>query len=176
MSVCDLGCGCGMLSFGCSILGAAYVLGVDVDSDALNIALKNQTTWSAEDVETASSLVVDFVQQDILSEACFLGHPNPSLGLFDTVIMNPPFGTKKNAGIDMKFLECAIRISKGAVYSFHKTSTRDYISKHMRRAFQYSTFVVSQLEFEIPQMYKCHKKKSVFIQVDFLRFYPLHRK
>lgn len=43
---------------------------------------------------------------------------------FDTVIMNPPFGTKNNAGIDMEFLEVAVRLAKTAVYSLHKTSTR----------------------------------------------------
>lgn len=43
---------------------------------------------------------------------------------FDTVLMNPPFGTKHNEGIDMKFLEVALKLSNNAVYSLHKTSTR----------------------------------------------------
>lgn len=43
---------------------------------------------------------------------------------FDSVLMNPPFGTKHNAGIDMRFLETAIKLSNNAVYSLHKTSTR----------------------------------------------------
>jgi predicted RNA methylase len=29
---------------------------------------------------------------------------------FDTVIMNPPFGTKNNEGIDMKLLENALYV------------------------------------------------------------------
>lgn len=44
--------------------------------------------------------------------------------VFDTVVMNPPFGTKHNAGMDMKFLSAALNIAKTAVYSLHKTSTR----------------------------------------------------
>lgn len=44
--------------------------------------------------------------------------------MFDTVIMNPPFGTKSNAGIDMKFLKRALKLSNNVVYSLHKTSTR----------------------------------------------------
>lgn len=43
---------------------------------------------------------------------------------FDTVLMNPPFGTKNNAGVDMKFLQMGIRLSCGSVYSLHKSSTR----------------------------------------------------
>ena len=48
---------------------------------------------------------------------------------FDTVVMNPPFGTKNNEGIDMLFLEAGLARCSGAVYSFHKSSTRDYIVK-----------------------------------------------
>lgn len=43
---------------------------------------------------------------------------------FDTVIMNPPFGTKHNSGMDIKFLETAMNLANTAVYSLHKTSTR----------------------------------------------------
>ena len=51
-------------------------------------------------------------------------------GYFDTVIMNPPFGTKKNEGIDMALLDCCIKAVKeegGTVYSLHKDSTSKYI-------------------------------------------------
>lgn len=43
---------------------------------------------------------------------------------FDTVLMNPPFGTKQNNGIDMNFLRIALKLAKQSVYSLHKTSTR----------------------------------------------------
>ena len=32
--------------------------------------------------------------------------------LFDTVLMNPPFGTKGNEGVDMQLLEAAARALK----------------------------------------------------------------
>ena len=41
----------------------------------------------------------------------------------DTVVMNPPFGTRKK-GADMGFLRAALGVAKRAVYSLHKTSTR----------------------------------------------------
>lgn len=43
---------------------------------------------------------------------------------FDTVVMNPPFGTKNNAGIDMKFLKMGLDLASDSVYSLHKSSTR----------------------------------------------------
>jgi hypothetical protein len=44
--------------------------------------------------------------------------------IVDTVIMNPPFGTKNNEGIDVKFLRRGLEIAQHSVYSFHKSSTR----------------------------------------------------
>lgn len=43
---------------------------------------------------------------------------------FDTIVTNPPFGTKNNCGIDMLFVQTGISMASGAVYSFHKSSTR----------------------------------------------------
>jgi len=93
-----------------------------------------------------------------------------SEGCVDTVLTNPPFGTKNNAGMDMKFLHTACRLAKQAVYSFHKTSTRDFIlqqAKEWKRV--QSVEVVAELKFELPQVYKFHKEKSVDIDVDLIR-------
>ena len=63
----------------------------------------------------------------------------------DTVVMNPPFGTKHNKGLDMKFLQVnkfhllhlaeimisfsqtGLEMASRAVYSLHKSSTRDHV-------------------------------------------------
>jgi len=45
----------------------------------------------------------------------------------DTVVMNPPFGTKHNKGLDMKFLQTGLEMASRAVYSLHKSSTRDHV-------------------------------------------------
>lgn len=89
---------------------------------------------------------------------------------FDTVIMNPPFGTKNNEGIDMMFLETALNAitSDGAVYSFHKTSTRDFVVKKFQDR-RYHVTVLAEMKFKIPQMYRQHRKKEVFVDVDFIR-------
>lgn len=50
--------------------------------------------------------------------SCFIGR------VVDTVVMNPPFGTRKK-GADMEFLSAAMKVASRAVYSLHKTSTRE---------------------------------------------------
>ncbi len=42
---------------------------------------------------------------------------------FDTVVMNPPFGTRR-AGIDTAFVMQGMKYAN-VVYSLHKTSTRE---------------------------------------------------
>uniref|UniRef100_A0AAX7SK00 Methyltransferase domain-containing protein n=1 Tax=Astatotilapia calliptera TaxID=8154 RepID=A0AAX7SK00_ASTCA len=181
--VADLGCGCGVLSIGAAMLDAGLCVGFDIDDDALDIFRRN-----AEEFEISN---VDLIQCDM----CRL-EPEAYAEKFDTVIMNPPFGTKHNQGMDMKFLRAALTMAKTAVYSLHKTSTREHIQKKANdwgvkmeviagkknkanlfffssiiKIFKYSlnTFI-KELRYDLPASYKFHKKKSVDIQVDFLRF------
>ncbi|XP_065849539.1 uncharacterized protein [Euphorbia lathyris] len=94
--------GCCSSSFRCRVLG------IDVDAESLEIASLN-----AEELE----LDINFVQCDIRNLE-LRGQ------IVDTVIMNPPFGTRKK-GADMDFLAVALQVASHAVYSLHKTSTRD---------------------------------------------------
>lgn len=87
---------------------------------------------------------------------------------FDVTIMNPPFGTK-NKGIDMIFLKNAIQLSETAVYSLHKSSTRQHILRSVK-AWGVEGKVVAQLRYNLSNSYKFHKKQSVDIDVDFIRF------
>lgn len=88
---------------------------------------------------------------------------------FDTVIMNPPFGTKNNAGMDMQFLSSALFLARNAIYSLHKTSTRSFIQ---RKAKEIGTpaEVIATLRYNLESSYKFHKKSSVDIEVDCWRF------
>jgi len=86
----------------------------------------------------------------------------------DTVITNPPFGTKHNAGIDVQFLRTACRLARRAVYSFHKRSTRTFLLKILEEWGHQAT-VVAEMEFDIPQMYRFHNQKSKDIEVDLIR-------
>jgi hypothetical protein len=95
-------------------------------------------------------------------------------GSFDCVLMNPPFGTQKHSnGVDMAFLRAGLALCAhgGAVYSLHKTSTRAYIAKRAA-GWGAGARVVAELHFEIPRMYKHHKKASLDVAVDFWRLVP----
>ena len=88
--------------------------------------------------------------------------------IVDTVLTNPPFGTKHNAGIDISFLKTAIRLASKAVYSFHKSSTRNYLMKTVQ-GWGYDVEVIAQMKFDIPKMYKFHKLDEVDVDVDLIR-------
>ncbi|XP_010925906.1 uncharacterized protein [Elaeis guineensis] len=154
--VADFGCGCGTLGIASALLGAEHVIGIDVDSQSLEIASKN-----AADLE----LDIDFIWCDIKN----LGWRDQSV---NTVVMNPPFGTRKK-GSDMEFLSIALKVASGAVYSLHKTTTRDHIKRTaLRDCSAKSAEVLCELRFDVPQLYKFHKKKEVDIAVDLWRFVP----
>ena len=75
------------------------VTGFDIDTDALNIAQDNLLELDCADR-------VDLVLGDILQ----LQKSNQLKGYFDTVVMNPPFGTKNNEGVDVNLLSAAIDV------------------------------------------------------------------
>jgi len=153
--IADLGCGCGVLSIGSVMLGAGAVTGFDIDPDALNQFLANR-----EDFEMNN---IDLVNMNVLNIDESWNKK------FDTVIMNPPFGTKHNKGLDMKFLQTGLRLASGSVYSLHKSTTRDHIMKKAED-WGVQAQVLAELKYDLPNTYKHHTKSSVDIHVDFIRF------
>lgn len=73
-----------------------YSVGFDIDPDAIKIAQENSESFDVN---------IDFVNTD-LSIATLDGFK----GKLDTIIMNPPFGTKNNKGVDMVLLKKAIDV------------------------------------------------------------------
>jgi putative methylase len=146
-TVVDLGTGTGRLALGASMLGAGYVVGVDLDRRALEIGaatckrLGLKIEWVLADVET-------------------LG------GRVDTVVMNPPFGTRRPHA-DIEFLQTALRIGR-VVYSIHKSSTR----KHLERWFRehaHSGKRIMTTQMAIPHQFPFHRKKRAYVDVDVFR-------
>ena len=62
-----------------------FVLALDVDEDALNICQQNIVDFEIDNI--------DLIQQDIKSSEVEISRLK-----VDTVVMNPPFGTKHNQG------------------------------------------------------------------------------
>lgn len=81
---------------------------------------------------------VDSVQLDVIQDL----KESKWTGIFETVIMNPPFGTKHNAGMDIKFLATAIALATGTVYSLHKSTTRYENSFHFALTVVFSTIIL----------------------------------
>jgi len=154
-SILDLGCGSGVLTIGCVMLGAATVLGLDLDPDALDTCQQNLEAFDIDNVDLVNGNVTD-ADQTLRQK-------------FEVVVMNPPFGTKHNKGLDLLFLEKGIKLATRAVYSLHKTSTREHVLKK-GEAWGTKPQVVAELRYDLPATYKHHKKASVDIEVDFIRF------
>lgn len=151
--VADLGCGCGILSVGAILLGSVHCVGFDIDQDALNVFLENKEDYEFDNCEA--------VKYDIRNMDDKFNKK------FDTVIMNPPFGTRCK-GIDVEFIKAGIKLAN-VIYSLHKTSTRSHIQKKAKEwglVFK----VIAELRFDLPATYKFHSKKSVDIHVDLYQF------
>jgi predicted RNA methylase len=88
----------------------------DIDNDALEIARENASHFDLEHD-------IDFVCCDIRELA--LHTPVSSSQMpFDTVIMNPPFGTKTTQGVDMVFVQKALTVGQKGAH------TRKHVDAH----------------------------------------------
>lgn len=97
-SVLDLGCGTGRLGLGAAYLGAAEVVGIDIDPAAIKTARQNASK---------AELTAQWINGDI----------SAITGEFDTVLQNPPFGVQTREA-DRAFLVKALEVGS-AVYSLH---------------------------------------------------------
>ncbi len=146
-AIADLGCGTGILGKGALLLGAKKIFFVDNDENAMKLCRENVgRTGKAE------FLLKDV--EDFRKKA-------------DTVIQNPPFGTKTRHA-DKSFLEKAFEIAN-VVYSIHKMETRGFINELASRNGFETTNI---LEFEMPlkATQKFHKRRIHRIRVGCWRF------
>jgi putative methylase len=193
----DLGCGTGMLTLGCALVETDLVLALDCDQEALQLAKENfeemeletAVEWLHAQVASVVSSTTtknsnksnhkrrsppkgNTIQASTLETRQLIARDEDGVPLnsncVDTVLTNPPFGTKQNAGMDLRFLRTACRLARRTVYSFHKTSTRAFLQQQVT-AWGYSFHVVAEMQFDLPQVYKFHKEISRDIAVDLIR-------
>ncbi|MGD0176204.1 MAG: METTL5 family protein [Candidatus Bathyarchaeia archaeon] len=149
-SVIDLGTGTGRLALGASMLGAEYVVGVDLDMPSLGVAIRHAKQLA---------LRPDWVHCDIRSLR----------GRVDTVLMNPPFGTKQPHA-DIHFLEVALTLGT-TVYSIHKSSTRRYLIRWLQGRADLTERILSA-RMEILHQFPFHRKQKHQVEVDVFRIHP----
>jgi len=160
--VADLGCGTGMLGIAAGLLGAAAVVGLDTDADALAIARHNVD---------AAGVDMELLRVDVTHLTTAAPSPlRPLRGMFDTVVTNPPFGTRV-AGVDTAFVAAAhaLTTDEGVVYSLHKTSTRAHWPA-VAASLGSVVSVVAELRFELPATYAFHSRDTADVAVDLLRW------
>lgn len=157
--ILDLGAGCGMLSAGSVLMGASQVVAVEICVDAVEHMKSNFDILDVSYTDPSTS--------DVIIHNCDFREFNDDKS-FDTAILNPPFGTKKNAGLDTQFLLKAFVVSS-VVYSLHKTSTRSYICQIAYRN-GFDAKVVAELKYNLDSTYRFHKQKSVDVLVDCICF------
>jgi len=151
--VADLGSGTGILGLGALLLGAKKAFLVDINTSAIELAMKNKAFLEQK---TGKKLDAVFAAGDV----------NMFDTKTDTVIMNPPFGTK-NQRIDTVFLLKAMSIAK-IIYSFHKANTKEYINRLIKEN-GFETTHYKEYDFPIKQSMPQHKKKVEKIKVGLWR-------
>jgi putative methylase len=148
-TVVDLGCGTGILAIGAVLTGAKYVVGIDIDVNAISLSTKN-----AEELGTE----IDFISGDI---ECLRGP-------FNVALMNPPFGTRIR-GADLRFLVKAVEIAD-TIYSLHKSTemSRKFLSERIvdlgRRVDR-----IYEVNILLRRSYDFHRKKVYPVKADLYR-------
>ncbi|MFH1589941.1 MAG: METTL5 family protein [archaeon] len=142
--IADLGAGTGILGIGCLIMGAKKIIFVENDKDAIKVLKENLNELELENYEILNEDVSNFDQK------------------VDTVIQNPPFGTKEKH-MDRIFLHKAMNVAK-TIYSFHKAETKDFIDKYIHESTFHATHYF-EFEFPLKKSMEQHKKKVEKIKV-----------
>lgn len=150
----------------------------NTDCESLTVSETTKNACMMEELGTDDEIVqsegplVELFNGDVLDET-FLNSTLAPKGIISTILMNPPFGTKNNAGVDVAFLRAGLSLASSnplqAIYSMHKTSTREHL-KRKAEEWKCSFTVIAEMKFDLPTKYSFHKKENVTIQVDLLRF------
>ncbi len=150
-AVCDLGCGTGVLAIGAVLLGAAKVVGVELDPAALAVARRNAARLQAG---------VTFIQGDIRDPGLVTG-----LGGFDTAVMNPPFGAQ-DPHADRPFVDAALALAP-VVYGIFNSGSLPFLEAFTagRASIEFAVAGVLPLKRTLP----FHRREVVEIEVEILR-------
>jgi len=148
--VADLGCGNGILGLGASIMGAREVFLADIDEGAIEVAVENRRK----------------IKKDLKGEIFFI---NCDIQVFskkcDTVIMNPPFGSRRRHA-DRDFLLKSFTVAS-IVYSLHKKGNRAFFTGLSE---EFTITSIWEKRIKIERMFEFHRKKRIEVEADYVRF------
>ena len=148
--VADFGCGPGIFGVAALLLGSEKVYFVDNDKEAIEICRKNIAAAVGEE-DNAVILADDIAK---FKERV------------DTVVQNPPFGTKAKHA-DRQFLLQAFKVGQ-AVYSIHKIETADFVKK-IAADNGFTVTNILPLQLQLKNTYEFHRSKMRRVDVGMFR-------
>lgn len=159
--VLDLGVGTGRLSIASAFLLPKYIIGIDIDAEALSILMENKEGLVVEGMIHPLCCDVDKIPLEIESQ-----YTKDSQ---ITTIMNPPFGVQKKYA-DRKFLKAAMNLSD-VIYSIHLASDKvhNFIKNYVKK-FGWTIDYVLPYNMIIEGTFPFHKKDRKQIDVNVYRF------
>ncbi len=154
-TVLDLGAGTGVLGCGAALLGAARVTGVEIDPGALTVARENAARLGIE-VEWTEADVSEF--------------PPPIRDeVFDTVVMNPPFGAQVRHA-DRPFIDAALAHGR-IVYGVFNEGTLPFLAGYIGERGECTDAFVATIV--LPRTMRHHTRDRVEIPVECVRIRSL---
>ena len=141
--IIDLGCGTGRLTFIALQAGARSVVGIDIDSQALEIAQHYTQEHNISNISWIQTALEFFPMTGFR-------------GKIAGVVMNPPFGTRRQH-IDFVFLRKAFATG-GWVLSLHKShpqtlqALQQLVAQHL-----YALVSIQEVEFPVTASRASHK-------------------
>jgi len=178
--IIDIGAGNGILGIGALLLGAKFVIFVDIDQQALSTIVNNVKRFNINDRYAVLNL--DIFDQDYktkIKELCASKLKNAldelhSDTFIDTAIQNPPFGVNIQHK-DTMFLERAFSLSP-IVYSMH-LHHKDVFSFFKNFAKQHGFNITHHFtyNFMIRNIYAYHTKPKHYTKTVVFRFEKTNR-
>ena len=148
-TVADLGAGTGVLGIAALMLGAKHVFFVENDPAMLAALKINLSQFTEASCTILKQSINEFKEKP------------------DTILQNPPFGTKSRHA-DKEFLEKAFQAAT-SVYTIHKSSTAEFI---VGLAHKNSFALIRKRDFDFPikHQFRFHKKPVKNIQASLFYF------
>jgi len=150
--VIDLGCGNGVLGFGCALMGAKKVTMIDCDLEAIEIAKKGKgVLFEKVNLNTEINYVHALIGKDEIKI------PNNCL-----IISNPPWGTQKHKA-DRPILELMFKSNAKEIHIMHTskiTHLLPFANQH-----GWTEKKMFRTNFILPAIYQHHKQKNSYTEI-----------
>lgn len=153
-TVLDLGSGTGFLSFACSLAGARFILGVEIDKKAILISKSNLQKLQDKGLNVNVSFICCDVETFNTKKK------------FDVCVMNPPFGIQKRFS-DRIFLKKAFETSD-IIWTFLSRDSKPFVETFAKE----NNFEISQYfktKIQLRKKFYFHTKRVEFLEVDLYR-------